>query len=87
MRKEISACGTDGSRARKRICTSEGTCARTRKPFCGTDTRLYPYKDGVSVRGFNMSKKPKRVHVKRCILPLIELRKIYKMGGLWIELI
>ncbi len=41
MRKEISACGTDGFRFREKFCTSEGTCARTRKPFRGTETRLY----------------------------------------------
>ena len=34
MRRESSAFGTGGNRARKRICTSEA-----RKPFCGTDTR------------------------------------------------
>ena len=42
MRREISACGTDGNRAREKFCTSEGACARTRKPFRGTEIRLYP---------------------------------------------
>ena len=39
MRREISACGTDGNRARKRICTRVETCdtngiARFHDEFC-----------------------------------------------------
>ena len=36
------SCGTDGFRFREKFCTSEGACARTRKPFRGTEIRLYP---------------------------------------------